>query len=57
MALFSSISPRANDRLRWPRMAKLKGSRWRGTGLDLQILESSPGPNSGDLVRVRAYAP
>lgn len=39
------------------RMAKLKGSKQMegAKGQDLQILESSPGPNSGDLVR--AYAP
>lgn len=39
------------------RMAKLKGSKQMegAKRRDLQILESSPGPNSGDLVR--AYAP
>lgn len=39
------------------RMAKLEGSKQMegAKGQDLQILESSPGPNRGDLVR--AYAP
>lgn len=37
----------ANGQLRWIRMAKLEGSKqMSGGGQDLQILESSPGPNN-----------